>query len=95
MNGLKTIKRAGDMDFSKFTDRARKAMATLIEMRANQRFIGTEHILLALLNDTESYASEIFGVTEDKVLLKMTEMERETMEKLHKEAAEKERGAGI
>ncbi len=48
-------------DFSRFTDRARKAMSLAKDqaLKFNSDYIGTEHVLLGLLKDTEGIACSV------------------------------------
>lgn len=59
-------------DFDLYTDRARRVLAQAeIEARLlGHRYVGTEHLLLALMDDTKSIASgvlESLGVEYDQV----------------------------
>lgn len=62
--------------FGRFTERARKVLS-LAEQEAiklNHNYVGTEHILLGLVKETEGIASKVLnkqGITEDEVVKKI------------------------
>ncbi|MCX7836221.1 MAG: ATP-dependent Clp protease ATP-binding subunit [bacterium] len=79
--GTNEIKRAGDLPFSKSTERIFKLSFTEAQS-FNTDLIGTEHLLAALLRDDKSPLSEVFlryGLTYEKV--------KDEIESIHGERA--------
>ena len=51
------------MSFDKFTDKARKVLVLAQEeaRMLHQPYVGTEHVLLALLKEADGLAAQAFG----------------------------------